>query len=260
MWKIRNYISFDDLRLKEDDTSVNPPTEYEITLMARSINLNKVLGQLQFYANYIPPSVIQTHEIPVINKTIFEIDDEYNLFRLVYNRYHNHFFTIIDDELADTFSNNTEQVKRKIALWFNKYINKIFYTAPKYIALLDLYTQEKNNLMKGMQEAISEEGSNTTEASAESSASNSSTTKNLETPLTGAEISNGYQNSQNNQIASGSTESSSSVEGTHNKEIIRSYDNVNLISKLDEIDRKYNMVLNEWLDEFNRLFIINKEA
>lgn len=260
MWKIRNYISFDDLNLRDLNEDPTQGLTRPVKLMARALRLRDVITQLNLDDDYIPIDLVSSYLIPTIETSIYSIDTDYELFTHVYNRYHNHFFTIIDEELAEDFDDNTSQVKRKIALWFNKYINKVFYTAPKYVSLLNLYTQEKNNLMKGIQEAISEEDSNTTEASAESSASNSSTTKNLETPLTGAEISNGYQNSQNNQIASGSTESSSSVEGTHNKEIIRSYDNVNLISKLDEIDRKYNMVLNEWLDEFNRLFIINKEA
>lgn len=154
-------------------------------------------------------------------KSIYTADTDYNLFSLLYSRF--------SDEIIYTHSSKLnietfEDHKLKVAKFINKIYNVYTYKSDKYISLLTYYNNNRENLLNAIK------------------VTSKAVNRFNDTP----QLSGNYID-----------ESYTSNIGINDNEINNEKDT--LIMRLAEIQNHYKDVLNDFIDEFKRVFIMNME-
>lgn len=155
-------------------------------------------------------------------KSIYTADTDYNLFSLLYSRF--------GDEIIYTHSSTLnietfEDHKLKVAKFINKIYNVYTYKSDKYISLLTYYNNNRQNLLNTIR--ITSKAVN----------------RFNDTP----QLSGNYID-----------ESYTSNISINDNEVNNDKDT--LIMRLAEIQNHYKDVLNDFIDEFKRIFIMNMEV
>lgn len=157
------------------------------------------------------------------------------LLQNICNRYQFNNFTKVeqiycpwDSQIPSADSNEVEAQFEKDLMSLLQYMNM---TYPKYAKILDLYEAKKTHLMDKLTSVV------------EAEAGTSGTSKYDDTPQTA----NGtYNDSYSTDV----TKSSSSTES----ESTTTWDDANVMKRLDEIQKLYDNIMKRWTDNFEQFF------
>ena len=157
--------------------------------------------------------------------------------------------------------NDFEKEAKKL---FDNLINIACMTFNKYSKLLSLYDAEQNNLLKAVQTSYTDSenynGQTTGNSSNSSSGSNSGNSQLNDTPQSAddefsnddfaTQITKSQDTSSLNEIGNTSATSAYIRSLTH----ISNDERESIIARLDEIERKYQLLYKKWTEEFDSLF------
>ena len=172
----------------------------------------------------------------------------------IINRYEDEFFVVMDEAQINDID-NYDLIKKK----YKKLLNILNYTYDKYSSLMDFYAEKREDLLDGIQRTEHEESENSQSAEISGSESTDRLSKFNDTPQAPDTNSvfegDGYVSELTKDKIESENGSESSISGS--AEISRTYsdERETLIQRLNEIEKKYNLTFNKWLDEFEPLFI-----
>lgn len=195
---------------------------------------------------YYKPSFIVVEEGQETYDSIIE-----TLFNQVLARYQDHYFYIgekIDNFLAEDYEKQ-----------FARLLRIADYTYPKYKTMLDLYESQKSHLMDKLAQITAESSqSSQSENHSESDVENDTTKINdtpQDTDVQATFEGNQYVSELHKAQRNKSSQGASGVSGSGSVSRQVSSDPSTIIERLHEIDRKYNLVMFRWVNEFDKLFI-----
>lgn len=174
-----------------------------------------LIDKFSFY-NIPSLDIIKSNLIPA-NNAVGLLDSMINeLWQSIIARYYDDYAIMIGED-DDTIPSLTWEI---ISPFFNKLINTITRTKDYYLTLLNIYNNQKNNLLNQVK-SIS-----------------TNTTRYNDTPQNGGEFENDNHTSEFTKV-------NNSIESDVNT----------LMYRINEIQRLYRNVMKDWVDEFEKLFI-----
>ena len=174
-----------------------------------------LIDKFSFY-NIPSLDIIKSNLIPANNANEL-LDPMINeLWQSIIARYYDDYVIMISED-DDTIPSLTWE---NISPFFNKLINTITRTKDYYLTLLNIYNNQKNNLLNQVK-SIS-----------------TNTTRFNDTPQNGGEFVNDMHTSEFTKV-------NNSIESDVNT----------LMYRINEIQRLYRNVMKDWVDEFEKLFI-----
>ncbi|MBO7734203.1 MAG: hypothetical protein J6S67_16685 [Methanobrevibacter sp.] len=175
--------------------------------------------------------LIKSNAIAILNK--------------VYIRYQEHYCL----ELKIPFTE--EEKAKKCAEVFRKILQICDYTYAKYSSLIEMYKSEETHLLDKLgrtrsgNRSVSQSGQN---------AQNSVNIFN-DTPQTTDVVATMEQDQYVSELNKSSLAGSSASNGSDTYQEAENWDNETIMSRLDEIERKFAMIWRSWLNEFDQLFV-----
>ena len=174
-----------------------------------------LIDKFSFY-NIPSLDIIKSNLIPANNANEL-LDPMINeLWQSIIGRYYDDYVIMISEDDYTIPSLTWEN----ISPFFNKLINTITRTKDYYLTLLNIYNNQKNNLLNQVK-SIS-----------------TNTTRFNDTPQNGGEFVNDMHTSEFTKV-------NNSIESDVNT----------LMYRINEIQRLYRNVMKDWVDEFEKLFI-----
>lgn len=159
------------------------------------------------------------------------------LFNTLFNKYSDSYITSYVDTDLEVKVHNVTKFSQNIWKIIIRLINKINNTYEKYSKLLDLYKDEKDNLLKGITSSYTDETSGESEG----------TNRFNDTPQDSGDFSDDAHTSS---LTQNSSSASSTIEHTAED------DRYTLMERLEKVQNAYLNVIEAWAREFNEFFYL----
>lgn len=174
-----------------------------------------LIDKFTFY-NIPSLDIIKSNLIPANNANGLLEPMINDLWQSIIARYYDDYAIMVSED-DDTIPSLTWEI---ISPFFNKLINTITRTKDYYLTLLNIYNNQKNNLLNQVK-SIS-----------------TNTTRFNDTPQNGGEFENDNHTSEFTKV-------NNSIESDVNT----------MMYRINEIQKLYRNVMKDWVDEFEKLFI-----
>ena len=169
----------------------------------------------------------------------------------LYLRYRDHFAVQLDENLGVSSTEFFAFAKK----FMIKVINKLDYTYLRYSTLLGMYEEQKSHLLDGLSRSrtgsreVSQEGENSEDGSYTDISNNTPQTSDIVATISENQYASDLQKGVN--ASSGSHSSS----GTDEFEENETWDTKTLMEKLSEVEKNFVNVWENWLDNFDEVFV-----